>query len=62
MLRAEETPVSIADNSIIRFVLNTSLQSLLEDEVLDHLPLDEEVEDVAQADHEMLLENHLTVQ
>ena len=62
MLRAEETPVSIAENSIIRFVLNTSLQSLQEDGVLDHLLQDEEVEHAVQADLEMLLGNHLTVQ
>ena len=62
MLRAGETPVSIVGNSTIRFVLDTSLQSLLEDEVLDHLPLDEEVEHTVQADLEMFLGNHLTVQ
>ena len=62
MLRARETPVSIVGNSTIRFVLDTSLQSLLEDEVLDHLPLDEEVDYAVQADLEMFLGNHLTVQ
>ena len=62
MLRAKETPVSIAENSIIRFVLNTSLQSLQEDGVLKHLLQEEEVEHAVQADLEMLLGKHLTVQ
>ena len=61
MLRAEKLPAKIVENSTTRFALNINHHSLLEEEVLNHLPLDEELEDAAQADHGILPEKHLTV-